>query len=226
MQKNIYLIPLAIIIAGGFIGGGLALGLSKVAGSPQQKQGTETQRSEDIVIRPVTKEDHIRGDASAPITLVEYSDLECPFCKRFHPVMQQVIKEYKGKVRWVYRHLPLAQLHSKASNEAQAAECASEQGKFWEYVDHLYEITPANNGLDAAQLPEIAQFISLDIPKFTSCLQSEKYAKKVDADLQEALGIGNIGTPTTILIDSKGNKTPLEGALPYERIKAVIDSKL
>lgn len=105
-----------------------------------------------IYLREVTQADHVRGEFNAPLTFVEYSDTECPFCKRFHETMQNVIKEYPGKVRWIYRHFPLVQLHPKAPKEAQATECAGEQGRFWEYLDRLFEVTPSNNNLDLSQL--------------------------------------------------------------------------
>lgn len=227
MQKSIYIVPLAIIIAGGLIGGGLALGLSKAGVSDfNQNANTETKTPERISMRPVTKDDHIRGDNSASLTFVEYSDLECPFCKSFHGTMRRVIKEYPGKVRWVYRNFPLTQLHPKAVKEAEAAECAGEQGKFWEYVDRVFEVTPSNNNLDPAELVTIAKFINIDSAKFTACFESGKFAQKVQADLQDAIDIGARGTPFTVAVTSKGEIIPLEGALPYENIKALIDSKI
>lgn len=90
----------------------------------------------------------IRGKASAKITLVEYSDLECPFCKQFHKTMEQVIQAYPNDVKWVYRHMPLDSLHSKARTEANATECAGEQGKFWEFTDSIFKVTPSNDGMD------------------------------------------------------------------------------
>ena len=102
-------------------------------------------------VRQVTDSDHLRGDPKAKVKVVEFSDLECPFCKRFHVTMQQVIEEYDGKVAWIYRHFPLDSLHSKARKEAEASECAAELGGndgFWAYIDKLFEITPSNNGLD------------------------------------------------------------------------------
>lgn len=110
-----------------------------------------------IALDPVTEKDHISGNPQAELMLVEYSDPECPFCKRFHETMMQVMKEYgtQGKVAWIYRHFPLDAIHSKARKEAEAIECAGELGgndKLWAYLNKLEEITPANNQLDPALL--------------------------------------------------------------------------
>jgi protein-disulfide isomerase len=104
---------------------------------------------------PVTDKDHIKGDISAPVKIVEYSDLECPFCKRFHTTMQDVVKSYDGKVAWVFRQFPLAQLHPKAVKEAEAAECVASLGgnaAFWKFIDKVEEVTPGNNKLDEAKI--------------------------------------------------------------------------
>lgn len=228
-QKSTYYIPLAIIVAGAFIGVGLAFGLSNMTISGTASAGLDNGQPEapkDIVMRAVTAQDHVRGDMNAPLTIVEYSDLECPFCKRFHTTMQQVMQEYAGKVKWVYRHFPLEQLHSKAPKEAEAAECAAEQGKFWEFVDRLMEVTPANNGLDPAELPKIAEFVKINVATFTTCLESGKYKQKVDDDVKDAVSAGGQGTPYSVLIDKDGNKEPISGAYPFEDVKAILDAKL
>lgn len=105
---------------------------------------------------PVTAADHIRGDINAPVKVVLYSDLECPFCKRFHGTMQDIMKAYStDKVAWVFRPFPIAQLHPKAVKEAEAAECAAEIGgndAFWKFIDKVEEVTPGNNKLDEAKI--------------------------------------------------------------------------
>src|SRR3989344_5485116 len=103
---------------------------------------------------------------TVPIAIVEYSDLECPFCKTFQKTLHQIMDEYgeSGKVAWVYRHFPLAQLHTKAAKEAEATECAAELGgnaAFWKYADRLFEVTPSNNNLELSQLPVIAAEVGL-----------------------------------------------------------------
>lgn len=187
---------------------------------------------EDVVgtFRPIDpKTDHIRGPADAVVKIIEYSDTECPFCKRFHPTMQQAVREYPGKVAWVYRHLPLRSLHSKAAKEAEATECANELGgndKFWAYLDKMFEVTPSNDGLDLAQLPQIATDVGLDRAKFETCLNSGKYAQRVSDDENDATSAGARGTPFSIVLGTKGEKLPIGGALPFGSVKSLIDSVL
>jgi len=177
---------------------------------------------------PITDKDWVRGDRNAKVSVVEYSDLECPFCKRHHPTMQQLVAEYDGKVNWVYRHFPLTQLHPKAPKEAEATECAGELGgndTFWKYVDRLFEITPANNGLDPAELPKIAEYVGLNVSKFEACLNSGKWAQKVQEQAQDAVAAGGNGTPYNVIV-AGDKKIPVSGAVPLEQFKAVIDSLL
>lgn len=182
-------------------------------------------------IRPVSDTDHIRGSRDAEVFIVEYSDTECPFCKRFHTTLKDVMKEYEksGKVAWVYRHFPLDQLHSKARSEAVALECAGELGgneAFWKYTDRIYEITPANNGLDLAELPKIAAYVGLDVNAFNQCLKSGKYDAKIEADVKNANDIGGRGTPWSVVVHKGGKKYPLSGAQPLSSVKVIIDAAL
>ncbi len=181
-----------------------------------------------VQLAAVTADDHMLGDPDAEVTIVEYSDLECPFCKRFHPTMQQVVEEYDGKVNWVYRHFPLDSLHSKARKEAEATECATELGgndAFWEYTDLLFEETPSNNGLNLESLPDYAEQIGLDRAKFTECLDSGKYADAVASDLADAQSAGGTGTPYSVIVVGD-QRIPISGALPFETIAAQLDQVL
>ena len=234
-QQNNLSIPVAIVIAGVLIAGAVYLGTSKgaptTAVNNQQPQQVPQQTGDLDQMAAISDSDHVRGNPDAPVKIVEYSDTECPFCKRFHSTMQEVMNEYgkDGKVAWVYRHFPLDQLHSKARKEAVALECANEQGgndKFWSYADRLYEITPANNGLDPAELPKIAEYVGLDVGKFNSCLTSGKFTKHIEDDVQNATATGGNGTPWSIVVDKNGKKYPLSGAQPYASVKQLIDLAL
>jgi protein-disulfide isomerase len=234
-QSTTLTIPIAIIISGVLIAGAVYLGTSKgantVAVNNQQPQQVAQQTGDLEKMKAVASDDHVRGNPDAPVKIVEYSDTECPFCKRFHSTMKEVMDTYgkDGKVAWVYRHFPLDQLHSKARKEAVALECANEQGgndKFWSYADRLYEITPANNGLDLAELPKIAEFVGLDTVKFNTCLGSTKYDKHIEDEVQNAQATGGNGTPWSIVVAANGKKYPLSGAQPYASVKQLIDLAL
>lgn len=223
-----------LAIPGAILAGALMIAAAVVYGGDikerlQSKDARDTQGREGGTVAPAVEvpvgdSDHIRGNVNAQITIVEYSDLECPFCKRFHVTMKQVLQEYGDKVRWVYKHFPLDQIHPKADKEAEATECAGELGgndKFWEYVDRIFEITPSNNGLDLALLPQIAKDLGLDKAKFESCLASGKYAENVEAQFQEGTRLGVNGTPGSFV-----NGQPVRGAVPFETLKQIIDSEL
>ena len=183
-------------------------------------------------IRPVSRgRDHIRGNPDAPVTLVEYSDFECPFCKSFHPTVKKLVDESNGQVKWVYRHFPLDELHPvKARKEAAASECAAELGgndAFWKYADRFYELTPSNNKTDInAVLPRIAREIGLDAAKFASCLASSRHDRRIEEDVQDAVASGGRGTPWSIVVSRSGNTYPLSGAQPYAAVKQLADLAL
>ena len=233
IQKNNLAIPIAVVIAGVLVAGAVIYSGGKTPNTAKipQQQAVAEQTGSLEKIAPVSSNDHIRGNPNAPIKIVEYSDTECPFCKRFHDTMKQVMEEYgkEGKVAWVYRNFPLDQLHSKARNEAIALECAGDQGgneKFWQYTDRLFEITPSNNGLDPAELPKIAQYVGLNVDTFNSCLTSGKFTKHIEEDLQNAQATGGNGTPWSIVVGKNGKKYPLNGAQPYASVKALIEQAL
>lgn len=224
-------VPISIVIAGGLIAGALYYSNLKVPTQVATTQGVANAINAGGAMRPVSSDDHILGNPSADVVVVEYSDTECPFCKQFHTTMQRVMSEYgsTGKVAWVYRHFPIDSLHPKARKEAEALECANELGgvgKFWEYTNMVYNVTNSNNSLDPAQLPIIAKNVGLDVKAFNTCLSSGKYASKVQADYDDAIAAGGQGTPNSILITKDGMKTVVQGARPYESLKATIDALL
>ncbi|TSC76818.1 MAG: hypothetical protein G01um101431_1, partial [Parcubacteria group bacterium Gr01-1014_31] len=175
----------------------------------------------------VSKTDHIKGDFSkADVFLIEYSDMECPFCKRFHPTMEQVVQTYGTKVAWVYRHFPLS-FHANAQKEAEASECVAELGgntAFWKFTDLIYErTTSGGTGFALADLPALARESGVNEAKFKSCLDSGKYAQKVQQDMTEGQQAGVTGTPGTVLLTRSGETRIISGAQPFEQVKTTID---
>lgn len=231
MSKNNFFLPISIIIAALIVAGTIVVSNrnSKISqenivnkGTTQPSANNNSQplppERERIVQFEITQDDHVRGDFNAPITLVEFSDFECPFCVRHYPTLKKILNDYKGKVRLVYKHFPLG-FHPNAQKAAEASECASEQGKFWEYHDKLFENQP--NGYSLGKFKQWAKDLGLNMNKFNDCLDSGKYAQKVQADYQEGLQKNVQGTPATFI-----NGLLVSGALPYETFKQIIDSLL
>lgn len=157
------------------------------------------------------------GAENAPITIVEFSDFECPFCSRAKDTAEQVVKKYDGKVRLVFRQFPLG-IHANARKAAEAALCANEQGKFWPMHDALF----ANQQkLGVEQLKATAKELGLDATKFDKCLDSEEQGKVIDADMAAAEQVGVAGTPAFFI-----NGIMLSGAQPIEEFERIINQEL
>ncbi len=158
-----------------------------------------------------------RGPAAAPVEIVEFSDFQCPYCLRAHPTVDQVLSAYGDRVRFVYRHYPLPG-HPNARPAAEAAECAAEQGKFWPYHDKLFA---TQSKLSDADLKQDAVDLGMDGGKFNACVDSHKYAAKVETDLRAGQEAGVDGTPAFFI-----NGRLISGAQPYDVFKKVIDEEL
>ncbi len=222
-----FFILLSIMLKGGT---GLSLGAgsaapSAAAPSPSAAAAAPSAAPDAVgEVKAVSADDHIRGPKDAELTLIEYSDFQCPFCSRFHPTMEQLMNDpaYKGKVRWVYRHFPLS-FHPNALPAANAAECASEQGKFWEFADGLFN---AQDSEGDAFYGQLADKLGLNRGKFDSCYSSKKYNARITADQSSGSTAGVNGTPGTIIVNKKGDKQLVPGAVPYEQLKAMVDQAL
>jgi protein-disulfide isomerase len=159
----------------------------------------------------------VKGPKNAPVTIVEYSDFQCPFCSQAVPVLKRLGDEYGDKVRVAFKHLPLEQLHPQAKQAAEASMAANEQGKFWEYHDKLFANQRA---LDRASLEKYAEEVGLDAQRFKQALDSGKFRPAVEADTAEAFKVGANGTPTFYV-----NGQQVVGA-DYNRLKSLIDGEL
>lgn len=233
---NPYLIPAAIVIAGGLVAVAMLMNgtgntpIVANTGTNQPTQAAPQPTGSTDAVRPVDETDHIKGDPNAPIKIVEYSDFECPFCKRFHDTMNEVMASdlgTSGQVAWVYRQFPLEQLHPvKAMAEAVASECAAELGgndAFWQFADRFMELTPSNNQTQIETvIPQIVQEIGLDQTAFQTCFESGKYDDHIEADIANAIETGGRGTPWSILIGPDGTTYPINGAQPVAAIEQLI----
>ncbi len=202
--NNTYLVAGAIVVAGALIAVGVFFSGNKIPAENMPDDGQKEAPKEEISIQPITGDDHIVGDLDAKVTVVEYSDTECPFCKSFHGVLEEITQAYSPEdVAWVYRHFPLTSIHPKAPREAHATECAAELGGndgFWNYINRLYEVTPSNNGLDLSLLPEIAEEVGLDKEAFEECQESERHIDLIGAQFEDAVQSGGTGTPYNVFV--------------------------
>ena len=159
----------------------------------------------------------VRGPKDAPVAIVEFSDFQCPFCKAVVPTIHQVMAQYAGKVRWVFRDFPIPSLHPLAPKAHEAARCAAEQGKFWEYHDLLFERSPR---LTPAELKQYARELKLNGENFEKCFDSGKYQPAIASDVQEGAKLGATGTPTFFI-----NGRILVGAQPISAFQKIIESE-
>jgi len=158
------------------------------------------------------------GPDTAPVTIVEFSDFQCPFCARSGPVVKQVVERFPGQVRVVYRHFPLDSIHPRARPAAEASACASEQGRFWEYHDALFANARA---LEDADLERYAAELGLDEGAFQDCVAEGRYRQAVERDLADGRSAGVSGTPSFFI-----NGRLLGGAQPLEEFVRVIEGEL
>jgi protein-disulfide isomerase len=176
--------------------------------------------------------DHIRGEAGAEVSLIEYSDFECPFCKRFHGTPTSLMGRYAGRINWVYRHYPLDFHNPAAHREAIASECAAQVGgkeAFWQYADAVFNQTQSDGkGLPADDSVEvIAVRLGMNRARFMRCLEDPASAKRVDEDLADGAAVGISGTPTTLIRNNRTGVTEMiVGAQPPEALIAAVERVL
>jgi protein-disulfide isomerase len=188
----------------------------KYFASLEDKYKTETL-FEPIRAKVVSAGFPAKGPAEAPVTIVEFSDFQCPFCSRLNPTLEQVMSTYGTRVRLVFRQFPLP-IHQNASKAAEAALCANEQGKFWQMHDAMFK---DQGGLAVEGLKAKAAGIGLDANSFAACLDNGKEADAVKADLKAGQDLGVNGTPAIFV-----NGRFLNGAVPYEKVAQLIDDEL
>lgn len=197
-----------------------------------QKEQERVAQEKAKNVRPVAADsDHIFGAPAAAISAVVYTDFECPFCKPFHQTAKDLVGAYEGKVNLVYRHFPLPFHNPGAQKQAEAVECAAELGGndlFWKFSDAIFDRTTSNGkGFPVEKLTPLAEELGLDATQFQACLDSEKYAQRVQDQAKDGSNSGINGTPGSILINHQTGAIVLKsGALPLEMLKQAIDEML
>jgi protein-disulfide isomerase len=217
-RSHFYAALVVLAFSAGLLIGYVNWGLKPT--TTQMSSGAQSAQAPHYVRYDIPSEDFPSlGPEDAPIVVVEFSDYQCPFCKRFHDeTLQPLLAAYPSKIRFVYRHLPLTSIHSEALAAAEASMCAHEQNSFWEYHDKLFEY---QDKLSREMYLQIANELGLDSDAFEDCVNREKYKDLVQKDLDFALDLGVNSTPTFFI-----NGLALVGTQPLEVFKQVIDKEL
>lgn len=204
----------------------------------QARQAEEAQKQAELAgraknARPVDlKQDHIRGKASAEVSLIEYTDFECPFCKQFHTVPKALLDRYGGRVNWVMRNYPLPFHDPAARKEALASECVARLGgndAYWKYADALFANTKSNGGgmPEDKSIEKLADVVGVKPAALTKCMNDGVAVKRVEQDLADGSAAGVSGTPTTVVRhNATGASEAVVGAMPAEALIPAIDRML
>lgn len=212
---------------------GIDLGSSKTSNKTSTATTTNTNTTTTTTTTPtlvdaaditIGDDDYVRGNPDASVTLVEFTDLECPFCKKFHPSLKNVMDANEGDIRWVYKHFPLS-FHPEAKPAAIAAECAGKLGgndTFWSFVDTMYD---NQNDLGDDLYKKVAADLGLDADEFATCLDSGEFDAKIAADQKLGQSVGVGGTPSTYVIAGDVAEK-LNGAVPQSEVEAAVADAL
>lgn len=226
------------LLQGGQLDTAIEAGITRYVEKQRQARAeAEARQEQDTAalaknVREVSAQrDHIYGNPDAIVSLIEYSDFECPFCKNFHKTAKEIVEAYDGKVNWVYRHFPLAFHNPGAQLQAEASECAAALGgndAFWKYTDTIYERTTSNgDGFPVDGLVPLAREVGIDGDAFRQCLTERRYTDRVKEDYEEGIRVGIRGTPGNILLNNEsGSVIPRSGAAPLDTWKQLIDRLL
>lgn len=200
-SENTLSLPVAIIVAGALIAG--AVFLSRAPASTPTTADPVTAGVIDVL--PISADDHFLGNPDAPFTFIEFSDLECPYCKTFHTTMKSLMDEYgkTGDMAWAYRHLPLISIHPLAQRKGEMVECVDELSNktaTWNFINNLFDATPINARLEEGPTIAVATKLGIDKTKLESCLASGSKKALVEADMNDAIKAGGRGTPFVVIL--------------------------
>lgn len=217
------IIGVAVIIA--FGGSGEIDSKAKFSDDTFALGENQVQETPTLTFSPDDQNEHVRGSRDADVFLVEYSDIDCPFCRRFHPVMQEIMSMYGKDIAWVYRQFPLTSLHPNAYEKAKATECVAQiagNDAFWTYLDTLF-----GTDVSPEQLSATAVAQGVDKAAFDACMASDEIEAKIEEDIASGKKAGVQGTPFTAVINVKTkSQDTLPGALPLEQATGIIDEIL
>lgn len=186
----------------------------------------QAKNQQNIPDQRLSESDNRLGSDSARIVIVEYSDLDCPFCARFHPTMKQLVSEFPNDVAWIYRHFPLDNLHKNARLESIASECVAElsgQKAFWDFIDNAFAYTSSNIDNPTNMLSTFAEQSGIKKDEFINCLNNPEIAKLVKDNETLAIQSGASGTPFNVVIDTKtGAMYSIPGAVDIDSLRQLV----
>ena len=224
-------IPIAIILGFALIAIAIFFSGNSSKNTVVQTPPSDEQNSiNDGRVPPPTADDYIKGNPNAPIVMIEYSDYECPFCKQFHTTMNQIMEEFgiNGQVAWVYRQLPLTQLHPNSALISEAALCVGDIGgnsAFWQFSDRIFADRDISSPVNVTRLPIYAEEAGVSTNDYLTCINSDRMKEKVVASVEEGLSIGARGTPYTVIMVGD-QEAVINGAQPYEVVSEIITNLL
>ena len=227
-DKNSLGVPAAIVGAGVLVAGAI-LWIGQGTQPVAPAAPATAQAGNPSAVAPITDADWVRGPRDAKVTIVEFSDIDCPFCQRFHAGLKEVMADakYSGKVAWAYRHLPLP-MHPLAQTKAIAAECVGKEkggDAFWSYLDLIVEEADATVRKDVASLSVAAVKVGADKATFEKCLADKATLAEVNADAANAKTTGGSGTPWSVIIGPNKQFKTVSGNRP-DAVRAAIDEML
>ncbi len=200
---------------------GLGLGylIWGISGNSQQVNDAQATKETPVRYSVETDDDPFIGPSNAPVTIIMFSDYQCTFCQKWYlEVMQPLMQNYEGRIRFVYRDFPLSTIHASATTTAEAANCAGDQDKYWAFFEAVFSGTDT---LSDVTIQKYATAINLDLDQFNQCLSTHKYQAEVEADFSYAAALGVQSTPTFFV-----NGIPVVGAQPYAVFKSLVDQEL
>jgi protein-disulfide isomerase len=228
--RNNPAIPIAIILGFGMIAVAIFFTGGKTVTSVTGTVENNANTSDAVTgtVRPADATDYIRGNPNAPILMIEYSDYDCPYCKQYHETLNQIMEEYAvgGKIAWVYRQFPIAQLHPNSPKISEAALCIGSIGgndAFWKFTDLIFEKREMNEFTNMVALPTYAEEVGVKKEEYTACMDSNKMEEPVKKSMEEGFNIGARGTPHTIIIVGK-EQAVINGAQSYDTVKSIVEN--
>lgn len=221
-------VPIAIVFGFAMIAAAIFFTTGKTNTIVEQVETNETGGTLSSTPRPVTDADYIQGNPNAPILLIEYSDYDCPFCKEYHQTLNKIMDSYgvSGKVAWVYRQFPLAQLHPNSPKISEAALCVGSLGgsdAFWDFTDMIFEERELDEPTNVTKIPDYVEKVGVSKSEYIACMDNGTMESEVRASLEDGFNIGARGTPYTVLV--VGNQQAvINGAQPYEVVQGIVEN--